>query len=784
MTVAGGWLLVPLVLAVLCTGVGLLAEAAARTRVPGPFVPGLGLAGVIALAGVTTISGATASLAAPLCAVCAVAGFVLRPPWRDPRLRGAAWPAVAAVAGFALVAWPSLLSGQASIAGYTKLDDSAIWLGLIDQVMANGRDTADVPPSTYQLLMRFWLDTGYPVGSFTPVGVTARLTGQDIANAYQPVIAVYTAVLALGLYGCVRRMVSGRTLAAACAVVGVQASMLAGFAQWGAVKEIAAAALIPALAGLAAHGGTRSLVLAALPAGALADSFGVGAVLWSGTGLAAGVILLAVRRVPLRRVLGAGTAAGALSLAVAAPALAVFGANARETVSGPPTAGVEELGKLFQPLELLQGAGLWPAGDFRVPPDPRTLHVALAVLGLLAAAGGVTIALRRRAWALPVLLGVTFVASVPGIVVGAPWIDAKFLAIGAPMVLTASAALVAAGLSSRRPVAALGAVILVAGCAWSTSLVARDVKIAPRNSFVELRRLGDVLAGRGPALLLDYEGFADRHFLREADPEGASDLRINLVPDRSGNPFPNFTTVEIDNIDTPAVYQYNVLVRRLTPTGSRPPSGFEPLFSGRFFEAWERDPSVPEPLAHQPLSDGLAPAGVPRCGAVRALAGRPGAGALVAVPRGDAVFAEMSLADTPPDWREQGDVRPASDGTASLPVEVPMAGKWRVWVGGAALGRLSVTVDGKRAGELRHQLDASIGWLRFGEVELGAGGHVVRLAHARSVVQAGRGGDEVQLPLGPVALTPRDPAPLERVPVANARRLCDGRAYDWIEAVR
>jgi len=48
-------------------------------RVPGPAVPRLGLAGVIVVAGLLTIADFTTELAAPACAVLAVAGLALLP---------------------------------------------------------------------------------------------------------------------------------------------------------------------------------------------------------------------------------------------------------------------------------------------------------------------------------------------------------------------------------------------------------------------------------------------------------------------------------------------------------------------------------------------------------------------------------------------------------------------------------------------------------------------------------------------------------------------------------
>lgn len=146
MTAAGAWLLVPMMFIVLCTGIGLLAEAAVRQRVPGPFLPAVGLAGFITIAGLLTIKDATASFAAPACLAAAAAGIVLGRPWQDPRLGPATrWALGCAALAAAIAAAPSLLSGQGSVLGYIKLDDTVIWLALIERFMDHGRDLAGLP---------------------------------------------------------------------------------------------------------------------------------------------------------------------------------------------------------------------------------------------------------------------------------------------------------------------------------------------------------------------------------------------------------------------------------------------------------------------------------------------------------------------------------------------------------------------------------------------------------------------------------------------------------------
>src|SRR5919106_1609575 len=91
------------------------------------------------------------------------------------------WAIGAALGVFAIYAAPIVLSGEATLAGYIKLDDSATWLALTDRVMENGRTLDGLAPSTYEATLDINLGDGYPVGAFIPLGVGAELTGGDAA---------------------------------------------------------------------------------------------------------------------------------------------------------------------------------------------------------------------------------------------------------------------------------------------------------------------------------------------------------------------------------------------------------------------------------------------------------------------------------------------------------------------------------------------------------------------------------------------------------------------------
>lgn len=107
---------------------------------------------------------------------------------RTTRLRRPGpWPFVLAAGTFLVYALPVLLTGKATLGGYIKLDDTASWLNITDYVMQHGRSLAGLAPSSYSANLHFYLtQTGYPIGSFLPLGVAHALTGQDSAWLFQP----------------------------------------------------------------------------------------------------------------------------------------------------------------------------------------------------------------------------------------------------------------------------------------------------------------------------------------------------------------------------------------------------------------------------------------------------------------------------------------------------------------------------------------------------------------------------------------------------------------------
>ena len=57
-----------------------------------------------------------------------------------------------------------------------------------------------------------------------------------------------------------------------------------------------------------------------------------------------------------------------------------------------------------------------------------------------------------------------------------------------------------------------------------------------------------MIAGEGPTLLTEYNPFGARHFLREGDPEGVSELRRRRIPLVDGDPVPKGLAADTDEL--------------------------------------------------------------------------------------------------------------------------------------------------------------------------------------------------------------------------------------------
>ncbi len=780
------WLLFPAVLLAVLVGCGLLVRGLVDRPVPGALVPGMGFAVVTCVGMLTTAFAETAELTTPVVVALAVAGYIGAWPidWRGWR---ATLPAAAAGVGVFLVyGAPVILSGDATFAGYIKLDDSATWLALTDRVMEHGRSLEGLAPSTYEATLAFNLGGSYPVGPFLALGVGSELVATDTAWTIQPYMSLLAGILAATMVELARPLVNSAWLRAAAAFVAAQSAVLVGYVLWGGIKEIEGALLITVAAALAPlalerGSGLSSVVPLALASAALLGVLSFGGAVWFLLVLLVPLVVLWVRAQRSTR--------GAVMVLLAIAAVILLPLAAAGKLVSPdssPLWSASELGNLFEPLSVFQVFGIWPVGDFRLRPDEEVITAILAAAAAAAAVTSAVTAWRRGSVGLLLYWGGAAVGASLLFVVGSPWIDGKAIAMASPAIALAAALGIAVLFERGLRIEACIAGLLIAGGVFVSNYMGyRDVNLAPRDQLGELESIGKEYAGEGPALMTEYNPYGARHFLRDLDAEGASELRRNLIPLATGEAVEKGEWADTDAFPLSSLYPYRTLVLRRSPAQSRPPLPYRLVRSGHYYDVWQRTEEVPPPgYELLPLGSETDPIGRGRCADVEQLASLAGTDGALAYVEGvpNVVVAARNL-DHPDSWPSEAEfLIPREAGTASATVDLPQTSRWTIWLGGSVRGRMEVRVDGEEVGSARAFLNNKGLYVPLGSAELPAGRHTVEIAYSGADLHPGSGGSEA--PIGPLILQAGQPErePVRLVPASQSDRLC-GRPADWIQAV-
>jgi hypothetical protein len=231
---------------------------------------------------------------------------------------------------------------------------------------------------------------------------------------------------------------------------------------------------------------------------------------------------------------------------------------------------------------------------------------------------------------------------------------------------------------------------------------------------------------------------------------------------------------DLDQMKSAFIERWRLIALRRSPAQSRPPSNYELVWSGRFYEVWKR--VRPAPLAHVELGKPpLDPTEPLDCSLVRELdaTGRVVA-ALRVRPR---VAAIRGVGSLPPGWYRDPrdayalDVRKGGSTTTAL----MGGGNVRLWLRGRAFRADRVLVDGRLVGVARH-LNGPNQWIDVGAVRLAPGRHVIELRRPKRSLRPGDAQTDV---IGPFAATAGEPV---LVSGAELRRHC-GQPADWIDVL-
>jgi hypothetical protein len=790
------WVVLPLLFGAVATGWGWIAQRVGALELPGALLPLLGFASITVIAAAATAADATAELAFPIVVAGGFGGLAWL--WRAGRIKIDPWKLAAPLVVFAVYAAPIVASGEATFAGYLKLDDDSTWFALTDRMLEHGRNLEGLAASTYQLTLAFNLGDWYPVGVFPPLGIAAKLVHEDVAWVIQPYMALLAALLTLAFAAIARPLVGSARRAALIAVIAAQPSLLIGYYLWGGLKEMASAPLVVLAAVLAAdaasrRAGPRQLIPLAVTAAALVSILTLGGAVWIAP-VVIGAVVVAIRdRWSPALVLRAGALLVAIVAALSVPLLINGGVL-------PPTSSdldnLAQLGNLAGPLNYLQAFGIWPAGDFRYDSAaPAFTYPAIAVA--IAAAGyGIWRAWERGEWPVVFLALVATVGTATIVSFGSPWVDAKALAVASPALLFLAAFGAAGLIQAGRRLEGWGALALIGvGVVWSSALAYHDVNLAPRAQLHELEQIGDQIGGEGPTLITEYQPYGARHFLRDADPESASELRLREVRLRSGRILRTGGFADTDELRLGGLLKYRTLVVRRSPAQSRPPAAYRLIREGRYYEVWQWLTAPTPPLAHLPLGErvdrtapgtGTDSSSVPSCAEVLALADRVGPGGrLVAAPGRPTTV--IKLPRGPEGWKPSdetpGSLVPTGSAVLRAGFELQRATNVPVWVRGSTRGRLAVSIDSRPVGSVRHRINFFGQYIEFGSLPLAAGRHEIELDYGGPDLHPGSGGPPFELTPIVLGTAAGDAGDLVRVPAARAGSLC-GKRWDWIEAQR
>ncbi|MEA2302274.1 MAG: hypothetical protein QOE44_2809 [Solirubrobacteraceae bacterium] len=798
------WVVFPALYLAVALGLGLLAELATGARLPGVLLLPIGVAGVFVASQVLSYFSWSAPAATPGVVVLGLAGLVLgRRRLRDlGRLDRAAL--AAAVVVFAVFAAPVVLTGEPVFAGYTVLGDTSIHFIGADYILHHGRHVGGLPPSSYEFsLAAYYGNGGYPSGGPTAAGVLAPAVGEDVAWVFQPFLALLAAMTSLAVYSLVARRIGAAWLRFFVAALAPQSALVLAYALQGSVKEVGTAWAIALLAAAVAvfaeqaPGGPRRVVPVAVAAAAGLSLISFSLVPWLGLLLLAALVAAVRRPGAPAEWRPAGVQAGAFVLLtglLSFPTLAVLG-TFLPAVSAAVTAH-KEFGNLLGPLDPIQMFGTWLSTDYRLKPDTHSLTVATYLLigaSLVAAGLGLGWAIRRRSWAL-LYLAVSLIGWYYVTRNGSPWAQAKALMIVSPAVMVGIAlgpvALYEAG---RRLEAGALAAVVALGVLGSNALAYHNVSDAPWSRMVELERVGDRIAGQGPTLYTEFEEFG-KHFLARADPESPGEgwqRRLGLAAmTTDGSPIHQGQSSDLDIFIPAYVDYYRTIVLRHGPAWSRPPSIYRRVWSGRYYEIWQRPAGAGGRIvARLPLGSRLSAAAVPSCPAVGALARRARAvgGRLAWAPAPVPLVILPTRTAYPPAWAidpsDPLSLIPTGTGKVVGSVVVRTPGVYDVWIEGSIGRPVRVYADGTYVGSVGDALAGRGQATRAGSVSWRPGRHVIVAVMTGGSLDPGNGQDGRRL--GPISAVPREPGTgdVRYVSAAAWPRLC-GRPADWIEAVR
>lgn len=813
----------PVAMWVVCLGCGLALERALRVRLTNALVTALGLCVALALIYPGYAAGAGDALAIGLLVAVALAGFVFAKDGLRARLNPG-WPGVAALAVYVLYMLPVIAYGHWTWVGYNFVNDSGFEMLLASHIKGYGLTLGNIPLTSAQQFLNSYLNTGYPLGTQSLLGTISGLTGTEVAVLYQGFLASLAALGALALATVTRGLLNARR-AAFAAFAAMAANLTYQYAMQGNIKEIGLLAILcigVALGREAIELGRAyagAVLMAFVAAAAMAAYNAVAVPFLGALALFLGLGLLFVRHSrPSRSWVGPLLVGLGLAGLLAIPSLlsfkTFFGVASTGQSAGGTAAVPIQLGQLLRPLPLSQLSGVWLSGEYRaaIASHREGLLTSIATVAiLLAIVPCVAWALRRRAVAVPAMVGMVGLVLLVVFPRVSPYAQGKLLAMCSPLVVLAGiAGLLCLGAwpgalsgvgaegahSSDRAgrrmggrrwgtlglVLAMGATLAIL---TSDLLAYNHDRVAPTARMEAIQQVGDHFSGRGLVLWNEFEEYA-KYFARAAKISVPFEA---LTPQQVELRFPTYFYGHYFDLDEELlsfVEKYPIIVTRRSPAASRPPANYKLVYENAYYLGWERM-AKPEVFAHLPLQGVYSPTIPVDCtklGAMVAQAPR-GAGLMVAKPPVLVSYEPLPDPKRPADWPpatgQAGAVFTAGPGRLEGELTVARPGDYRVWVQGDFPRPLQVLVDKHAVGSVSGS-NTPGQWLQAATVRLAAGRHFVEVEKTGGRAHLGPGEWAVGT-LGAVALQGEAPERMVAVPLSKWHSLC-GKEADWVEVVR
>jgi len=739
--------------ALVCGAALAIGQAAIRLcgcPTPSWAAPGVGLAVLILLASPALhVPGRTATTFTLIAAatVACVAACVLR-----PELRPAPLDLLAALPVAALVLIPFVAAGHGGLLGVSFDNDMGAHLRMAESFRsATAQRYFEVPPD-------------YPLGPHALVAAMTTGLGIGLDETFTGFTLALPILLAWTALGLVR---GARWWGKAVAALLVAApALLIGYYGQGSFKELAIPPLT--LAGLvllldrpAARSPARWIPLALLVAGAL-SVYSFAGVAWPLAVIAPWVALAAGRALwargwrgaagALRAILvPAAVAVGALLVAIAPqiPRLQKFFVNASgDSVASP-------LGNLAGPLRFWQLFGIWNSPDYRVmgSSDPLVLGIWVGLVVALVLVGA-AVSVRRGEWLLVLAAGLVALLCVYFDHRQSPYLAAKALAVGSPVVM----ALAARAVVEQewlppgwwRWAGGLVALLLV------VKLVAVDLpelrfsKVGPTERTRELQALEPTLAGHDTLFLGDDDFLSwELEHVRHREVV----LGIETMPTRPGKAWTYGQALDLDSVDDATLNQFDRFIVPRDAEASIPPPQLRLIRRGANYDLYARVGTVPA-RAVLPGENGDS-AKLLRCQTATGRAILAGGG--VAMVRAPVVT--VAVAPLPP----------GSTATAELRLT---PGRWDLQAPYGSEHPVQVAIAGLLHVTLSANLDRPGPRWPIGTIDVTRAGPVAVVLHAEKTFLTPASAVAY---VGPISAVRRDSAHL--VPIAAA---C-GHLVDWYE---